>query len=208
MLQGENISDPYLKCIGRPREEGERLIILTMLQALSGAGYPGPAAIDLVDNVIPYIGGGEEEKSEIEPLKILGRVQNGVIVNAGGIDISIHCTRVPVTDGHTACVSLAFGPKKPDLQEIAAIWREFSARPQPLNLPSAPAHPIILQEEADRPQPRKGRNLDNSMAVTVGRLRPCNVFGIRFVRLHHNTVRGGAGGAILTAERLKAGDCL
>lgn len=177
-------------------------IILTTLQALSGAGYPGPAAIDLVDNIIPYIG-GEEEKSEIEPLKILGRVENGAIVNAGGIDISAHCNRVSVTDGHTACVSMAFGRKKPDLEEIADIWRGFSALPQALDLPSAPERPIILRAEPDRPQPRKDRDLDKSMAVTVGRLRPCKVLDIRFVGLHHNTIRGAAGGAVLTAELLK-----
>ncbi len=180
-----------------------RKMILTTLQALSGAGYPGPAAIDLVDNIIPYIG-GEEEKSEIEPLKILGRVEDGAIVNDNTIDISAHCNRVSVTEGHTACVSLAFGREKPDLEEVAEIWRDFSSLPQALDLPSAPERPIILREEMDRPQPRKDRNLDKSMAVTVGRLRKCNVFDIRFVGLHHNTIRGAAGGAILTAELLKA----
>lgn len=180
-----------------------RKIILTTLQALSGAGYPGPAAIDLVDNIIPYIG-GEEEKSEIEPLKILGRVKNGIIVNTDSIGISAHCNRVPVTDGHTACVSLEFGEKKPNIDEVAAIWREFSDVPQELLLPFAPKQPIILRDEPDRPQPRKDRDSDKSMAVTVGRLRKCNVFDIRFLGLHHNTIRGAAGGAILTAELLKA----
>jgi aspartate-semialdehyde dehydrogenase len=179
-------------------------IILTTLQALSGAGYPGPAAIDLVDNIIPYIG-GEEEKSEIEPLKILGRVAKNAIVNASGIDIAAHCNRVPVTDGHTACVSLDFKGAKPDLKEIADIWQQFSGLPQELSLPSAPKNPIILKTESNRPQPRKDRGFDKAMAVTVGRLRPCNVFDIRFVGLHHNTVRGAAGGAILTAELLQAG---
>jgi aspartate-semialdehyde dehydrogenase len=179
-------------------------IVLTTLQALSGAGYPGPAAIDLVDNIIPYIG-GEEEKSEIEPLKILGRVSANAIVNASGINIDAHCNRVPVTDGHTACVSLEFKGAKPDLKEIANIWRQFSGVPQELKLPSAPKNPIILKTESNRPQPRKDRDLDKAMAVTVGRLRPCNVFDIRFVGLHHNTVRGAAGGAILTAELLQAG---
>lgn len=182
-------------------------IILTTLQALSGAGYPGPAAIDLVDNIVPYIG-GEEEKSEIEPLKILGRVDGNAIVNASGIDISAHCTRVPVTDGHTACVSLEFKEAKPDLDEIATIWRQFSGLPQELALPSAPKRPIIVKTEPDRPQPRKDRDLDKSMVVTVGRLRKCNVFDVRFIGLHHNTVRGAAGGAILTAELLQAGNYL
>jgi aspartate-semialdehyde dehydrogenase len=182
-------------------------IILTTLQALSGAGYPGPAAIDLVDNIIPFIG-GEEEKSEIEPLKILGRVEKNAIVNATWIDISAHCNRVPVTDGHTACVSLEFKGVKPDLKEIANIWQNFSGVPQELNLPSAPKKPIIFKTEPNRPQPRKDRDLDKAMAVTVGRLRPCNVFDIRFIGLHHNTIRGAAGGAILTAELLKAGSYL
>lgn len=180
-------------------------IILTTLQALSGAGYPGPAAIDLVDNIIPYIG-GEEEKSEIEPLKILGRVEENAIVNASGIDIAAHCNRVPVTDGHTACVSLEFKGARPDLKEIANIWRHFSGVPQQLDLPFAPKRPIIVNTEPDRPQPRKDRDLEKAMAVTVGRLRTCNVFDIRFIGLHHNTIRGAAGGAILTAELLQAGN--
>jgi len=178
-------------------------IILTTLQALSGAGYPGPAAIDLVDNIIPYIG-GEEEKSETEPLKILGRVEENTIVNASGIDIAAHCNRVPVTDGHTACVSLGFEGAKPDLKEIAKIWQHFSGVPQELDLPSAPKKPIIFKTEPNRPQPRKDRDLDKAMAVTVGRLRTCNVFDIRFIGLHHNTIRGAAGGAILTAELLQS----
>ncbi len=182
---------------------GVRRMILTTLQAVSGAGYPGPASIDLIDNIVPFIG-GEEEKSEIEPLKVLGKIENGTIVNDVSIDISAHCNRVPVIHGHTACVSLQFDGEKPGLEEIAAIWRDFSGVPQELDLPFAPKRPIILCEEKDRPQPRIDRDLDKAMAVTVGRLRPCNVFDIRFVALHHNTVRGAAGGAILTAELLKA----
>jgi len=182
---------------------GIRKMILTTLQAVSGAGYPGPASIDLIDNIVPFIG-GEEEKSEIEPLKILGRIENGVIVNDVSIAISAHCNRVPVIHGHTACVSLEFDGKKPELDEIAAIWRDFSGVPQELDLPFAPKQPIIVREEKDRPQPRKDRDLDKAMAVSVGRLRKCNVFDIRFAALHHNTVRGAAGGAILTAELLKA----
>ena len=182
-------------------------MILTTLQALSGAGYPGPAAIDLVDNIIPYIG-GEEEKSEIEPLKILGRIEKNAIVPAAGIDIAAHCNRVPVTDGHTACVSLGFEGTRPDLDQIADIWHTFSGLPQELALPFAPQRPIIVKTEPDRPQPRKDRDLDKAMAVSVGRLRPCNVFDIRFIGLHHNTIRGAAGGAILTAELLQAGNYL
>jgi len=178
-------------------------MILTTLQAVSGAGYPGPASIDLIDNIVPYIG-GEEEKSEIEPLKIFGRIQGNQIVPASDIKISAHCNRVPVSDGHTACVSLQFGTKKPAMDEILSIWRNFSGVPQELHLPSAPVPPVIYRDELDRPQPRKDRNAGNGMAVTVGRLRPCNVFDIRFTGLHHNTVRGAAGGAILSAELIVA----
>jgi len=178
-------------------------IILSTMQAVSGAGYPGVPSLDIVDNIIPYIG-GEEEKSEIEPLKVFGRVANGVIVPNADIKISAHCNRVAVIDGHTACVSLEFAGAKPKLEDIVPIWRAFTAVPQSLELPMAPKQPIIYTDEANRPQPRKDRDLDKAMAVTVGRLRACNVFDIRFVGLHHNTVRGASGGAILTAELMKA----
>ena len=178
-------------------------MILTTLQALSGAGYPGPAAIDLVDNIVPYIG-GEEEKSEVEPKKILGRITDGRIVPDESIRISAHCNRVAVTDGHTACVSLQFAGKKPEPDEIIRLWRNFTSLPQELKLPSAPIPAIIYRDEVNRPQPQKDRDAGNGMAVTVGRLRRCNVFDYRFVGLHHNTVRGAAGGSILTAELLKA----
>ena len=178
-------------------------MIVTTLQALSGAGYPGPAAIDLVDNVIPYIS-GEEEKSEVEPRKVLGKIVNGKIVADENIKISAHCNRVPVTDGHIACVSIQFAGKKPEMDEIIHIWRRFTALPQELKLPSAPVPPMIYRDEIDRPQPRKDRDTGNGMAITVGRLRKCNVFDYRFIGLHHNTVRGAAGGSILTAELLAA----
>ncbi len=178
-------------------------MIVTTLQALSGAGYPGPAAIDLVDNIIPYIP-GEEEKSEIEPLKIFGKIQSGKIVPSDSIKISAHCNRVAVTDGHTACCSIQFTGKKPEIEEIINIWRNFSALPQELKLPSAPIPAIIYRDEINRPQPQKDRDAGNGQAITVGRLRKCNVFDYRFIGLHHNTVRGAAGGSILTAELLKA----
>ncbi|MCX6694869.1 MAG: aspartate-semialdehyde dehydrogenase [Candidatus Altiarchaeota archaeon] len=174
-------------------------MILTTLQAVSGAGYPGVASLDIVDNIIPYIG-GEEEKSEKEPLKILGRIEGGKFVNSDSIRISAHCNRVPVVDGHTACVSVGFSGRKPALEEVLRIWREFRALPQELDLPSAPKQPIIYLPEANRPQPRKDRDADKAMAVSIGRLRQCNVFDIRFVGLSHNTVRGAAGGGILNAE--------
>jgi aspartate-semialdehyde dehydrogenase len=178
-------------------------MILTTLQAVSGAGYPGPASIDLIDNIIPLIK-AEEEKSELEPLKIFGKIEKGAFVNNSLMKISAHCNRVPVVNGHTACVSVEFGDKKPSLEAIQKLWHEFSAVPQELDLPFAPKQPIIYRDEPDRPQPQKDRDNDKAMAVTVGRLRKCNVFDIRFVGLHHNTVRGAAGGAILTAELLKA----
>ncbi len=180
----------------------DKMIVAT-LQAVSGAGYPGPASIDLIDNVLPTLA-GEEDKSEVEPAKILGKVEGGKIVPDSSIKISAHCSRVPVSDGHVACVSLEFADKKPSLDEIIGIWRNFTSLPQELKLPTAPVPPIIYRNEPDRPQPRKDRYAGNGMAVTVGRLRPCNVFDIRFVGLHHNTVRGAAGGSILTAELLVA----
>jgi aspartate-semialdehyde dehydrogenase len=178
-------------------------LIVSTLQAVSGAGYPGPASIDLIDNVIPYIG-GEEEKSEVEPAKILGRVEGGRVVPDSSIKISAHCNRVAVSDGHVACCSIRFAGKKPDIEDIIGIWRDFTSLPQELKLPSAPIPPIIYRDEPDRPQPRQDRDAGGGMAVTVGRLRPCNVLDYRFVGLHHNTVRGAAGGAILTAELLVA----
>jgi aspartate-semialdehyde dehydrogenase len=178
-------------------------IIVTTLQAVSGAGYPGVPSLDMIDNVVPYIG-GEEEKSEEEPLKILGTLDGGGIVNASAPRISAHCNRVPVSNGHTACVSLEFSGKKPSINEVKRIWASFTALPQELNLPLAPKQPIIIREEADRPQPRMDRDADKGMAVVVGRIRPCNVFDLRFTGLSHNTVRGAAGGGILNAELLKA----
>jgi aspartate-semialdehyde dehydrogenase len=178
-------------------------MIVTTLQGLSGAGYPGPSSLDMVDNIIPFIG-GEEEKSENEPGKVFGRVTQGRIAPDETLSISAHCTRVSVIDGHSACVSMEFAGTRPSLDELKGIWRCYRSVPQKLNLPSAPRHPIIVRDETDRPQPRKDRDAENGMAVTVGRLRPCKVLDYRFVGLSHNTVRGAAGGAILMAELLKA----
>jgi aspartate-semialdehyde dehydrogenase len=182
--------------------EVTRLFVSTM-QAVSGAGYPGTPSLDIIDNVVPYIG-GEEEKSEQEPLKILGSITGGKIERAALPRISAHCNRVPVADGHTASVCLEFGSRKPSAGEIKNIWASFTALPQELDLPMAPKRPIIIREEADRPQPRKDRDADKAMAVTVGRIRPCNIFDVRFTGLSHNTVRGAAGGGILNAELLKS----
>ncbi|MGD2104664.1 MAG: aspartate-semialdehyde dehydrogenase [Anaerolineae bacterium] len=182
-------------------------IIVTTLQAVSGAGYPGVSSLDIIDNVIPFIK-GEEQKSEHEPLKILGAIEDRTFVPNDTLTISAHCNRVPVTDGHTACVSIKFGAHKPSLEEVVDIWGAFEAEPQQLGLPSAPVPPIVYREQHDRPQPRKDRDAGGGMAIVVGRLRDCPVTDIRFVALSHNTIRGAAGGAILTAELLKAQDYL
>ena len=178
-------------------------IIISTMQAISGAGKTFDTFPEILDNVIPFIG-GEEEKTEKEPSKILGKIENGNIVNDETIKISAHCNRVPVSDGHMACVSVKFGDKKPELEEIKKIWKEFSSVPQELKLPSAPEQAIIYLEDENRPQTKLDRDNDKAMAVTCGRLRECNVFDIRFVGLSHNTVRGAAGGGILNAELLKA----
>ncbi|MBT4352749.1 aspartate-semialdehyde dehydrogenase [archaeon] len=175
-------------------------IILTTLQAVSGAGHPGVPSLDIYDNIVPYIG-GEEEKTEEEPMKILGKFVDGKIINEKGIDISAHCNRVPVIDGHMACVSVKF-ENKPEREEILKIWDEFKSLPQELDLPFAPKKPIMYIDEPNRPQTRKDRDKDKGMAIVVGRLRECNVFDYRYVGLSHNTVRGAAGGGILNAELL------
>ncbi|MHA2009536.1 MAG: aspartate-semialdehyde dehydrogenase [Promethearchaeota archaeon] len=176
-------------------------LIITTLQAVSGAGYPGVPSLDIVDNVVPYIG-GEEEKTENEPLKILGKVGAEGIENNNSIKISATCTRVPVTDGHIASVNMKFKDKVPSKTEIINIWESFKSVPQELDLPFAPKQPIIYLTNIDRPQPKKDRDNDKGMAITVGRLREDNVFDYKFVALSHNTVRGAAGGGILSAELL------
>lgn len=193
----------YLTPIHALRQAGYPVarMILTTMQAVSGAGYPGVPSLDMIDNIVPYIG-GEEEKSEKEPGKILGLIEGEVFVPDTSIQIAAHCNRVPVVDGHTACVSLEFGGKKPSREEILKVWDAFRAVPQELKLPFAPQQPIRYRDEDNRPQPRKDRDADKGMAVTIGRLRECPIFDIRFVGLSHNTVRGAAGGGILNAELL------
>src|SRR5215467_12743615 len=181
---------------------GVSRLIVTTLQALSGAGYPGPSAIDMVGNVLPYIGGGEEEKVQAEPLKILGRFQ-GESIKPAGFKISAHTNRVDVEDGHMACVSVEFY-KKPSVEDATRAIAGFTSVPQELRLPTAPERPIIVTEERDRPQPRFDRDAGAGMSAVVGRIRPCPVFDLRFVVLSHNTVRGAAGAAILNAELMKA----
>jgi aspartate-semialdehyde dehydrogenase len=175
-------------------------LVVTTLQAVSGAGYPGVSSLDILDNVIPYIA-NEEEKSEQEPLKMWGHIQDHGICSASNIVISAHCNRVPVLDGHLACVSVQF-EKKPNREEILHLWQSFQTLPQLLQLPSAPEQSIIYLDAPDRPQPRQDRNAGKGMSVTVGRLRDCPLFDYRFVALSHNTIRGAAGGGILNAEFL------
>ena len=179
-----------------------RKAVITTMQAVSGAGHPGVSSFDIVDNVIPFIG-GEEEKSEREPKKIFGRIEGNKFAYDESFAISAHCNRVNVIDGHMACVSVEF-EKNPSKGEILKLWKDFKGLPQELKLPFAPAQPIIYRDESNRPQTRLDRDNGKGMAVTVGRLRECNVLQWRFVGLSHNTVRGAAGGGILNAELLKA----
>ncbi len=171
-------------------------------QAISGAGKTFTTMPEILDNVIPYIG-GEEEKSEKEPLKIWGEVVNGEIVSAQSPVITAQCLRVPVSDGHTAAVFVSFD-KKPTKEEILSAWASFAGEPQKLALPSAPANFIRYFEEDNRPQAKLDRMEGNGMSVTVGRLREDTVFDYKFVGLSHNTLRGAAGGAVLLAELLAA----
>jgi aspartate-semialdehyde dehydrogenase len=183
------------------RAFGVKRVIVTTMQALSGAGYPGQSAIDMLGNVIPYIG-GEEDKVETEPLKIMGKLERDHIRFAE-YRISAHTNRVFVEDGHTECVSVEL-EKKAIPAEVARVLAEFRSLPQELKLPSAPEHPIIVTDEKDRPQPRFDRDAGNGMSAVVGRIRECRVFDIRFVVLSHNTIRGAAGAAILNAELMMA----
>ena len=178
---------------------GIDLAMVTTLQAASGAGYPGVSSMDLIDNIVPYIG-GEEEKIEIETKKLLGGVDADGF-NFAPVNVSATCTRVPVRDGHTESVSLKLGsPASPD--DVSRVMSEFRARPQELGLPSAPAQPIVVRSETDRPQPNLDRDAEHGMASVVGRVRECSIFDVKFVVLGHNTIRGAAGASILNAELL------
>lgn len=167
------------------------------LQSVSGAGYPGVASLDIMDNVVPYIG-GEEQKLETETLKILGTYKNGKIEH-NTFKISSQCNRVPVSDGHLECVSVKLKTKAKK-EDIIAAWTQFKGQPQHLNLPLAPVQPIHYFHEDTYPQPKLHRLLDKGMAVSVGRLRECPLFDYKFVILSHNTIRGAAGEALLNAE--------
>ncbi|HET7501000.1 MAG TPA: aspartate-semialdehyde dehydrogenase [Kofleriaceae bacterium] len=179
---------------------GPTKIAVCTYQAISGAGKTFESWPEMVDNVIPFIK-GEEEKSETEPLKIWGTISGGKIQQATTPVISAQCIRVPVTDGHMAAVFVAF-ERKPTKDQILSAWKEFGGRPQQLGLPSAPRPFLHYFEDDSRPQTRLDRDAGNGQAITIGRLRPDAIFDWRFVALSHNTVRGAAGGAVLTAELL------
>ncbi len=172
-------------------------VIATTMQAISGAGYPGVASMDIVGNVIPFIG-GEEEKMQQETQKILGEFR-GDHIEPLAAKVSAHCNRVPVVDGHTVTVSVEFS-SKPSQADLRRAFDTFTSVPQQRNLPSAPPRPVIYREEANRPQPRKDAECERGMAVFVGRLRACPALDYKFVALGHNTVRGAAGAAVLNAE--------
>ncbi len=192
----------YVPAIHPLMDLGITKVLACTYQAISGAGKTFERWPEMIDNVIPYIG-GEEEKSEQEPMKIWGTVENGSIVNATSPSITAQCIRVPVSDGHMAAVCASFDKKIP-LDEIIARWESYKGRPQELNLPLAPKQFIHYFREDNRPQTNLDRNLENGMAVSVGRLRPDTQYDIKFVCLSHNTLRGAAGGAVLLAELLCA----
>ncbi len=181
---------------------GVKEVLVTTYQAISGAGKTFERWPEMVDNVIPYIG-GEEEKSEQEPLKIWGKMENGEIVNATSPAFTAQCLRVPVTNGHFAAVFVRF-ENKPTKEEIIARWNNFSGRPQELELPSAPKHFLKYFEEDNMPQTKLHRDLEGGMTVSLGRLREDSQYDYKFVGLSHNTLRGAAGGAVLLAELLCA----
>ncbi len=192
----------YVPALHPLRKYGVKAVAVSTYQAISGAGKTFDRMPEIIDNVIPYIG-GEEEKSEREPLKIWGHIEGGEIVCTDTPKITAQCLRVPVSDGHTAAVFVSF-EKKPAKEEILRAWAEFSGEPQKLALPSAPKQFLHYFEEENRPQAKLDRNLENGMAVSVGRLREDILFDYKFVCLSHNTLRGAAGGAVLMAELLAA----
>lgn len=202
--KGKIITNPNCSVIGltlalKPLHDlfGIEALHVVTMQAVSGAGYPGVASLDIIDNVIPLIR-GEEEKVETEPLKILGTYSNGKITYSQ-FKISAHCNRVPVNDGHTECVSIRF-KKKVSKDEIIKAWDQFSGIAQKLDLPTAPKRPTHYFHEETFPQPKLHRQIDKGMAVSIGRLRECPLFDYKFAILSHNTIRGAAGGALLNAE--------
>ena len=190
----------YVPALTALKDFGVKEVVVTTYQAISGAGKTFNEWPEMIDNIIPFIG-GEEEKSEQEPLRIWGKVENGEIVKATAPAITSQCIRVPVTDGHMAAVFVKF-ETKPDKDVILERWKNFSGKPQELGLPSAPAQFITYMEEDNRPQTKLDRDIYGGMGVTVGRLREDAIYDYKFVALAHNTLRGAAGGALLCAELL------
>jgi len=201
--QGMIVTNPNCATVGLTmglgplKPFGIRRVVATTLQAVSGAGYPGVASMDIVGNVIPFIG-GEEEKMERETQKILGDLVSGQ-VRPLQAPVSAHCNRVPVVDGHTVTISVAL-ENKPSLEQAGRAFQEFRSLPAERGLPSAPARAIVLMAQPDRPQPRRDAERDRGMTVFVGRLRPCPVLDYKLVSMSHNAIRGAAGGAVLNAE--------
>ena len=203
IVTNPNCTTTHLVCALKPLHDafGLAAVNVVSMQAISGAGYPGVSAMDILDNVIPYIG-GEEEKVEIEPRKLLGTLTDDGIALADFL-VSAQCNRVAVRNGHTEAVSVKL--KRPAGQaKVAAAFTSYRGEPQRLGLPSAPNPAIILHTEVDRPQPRLDRLAGNGMATCVGRLRPDPLFDYKFIVLGHNTIRGAAGGALLNGELLHA----
>ena len=192
----------YVPALQPLRKYGLEKVLVCTYQAISGAGKTFQRWPEMVDNCIPYIG-GEEEKSEQEPLKLWGRIEGDRIVNAEGPVITAQCFRVPVSDGHTAAVFVSF-EKKPTKEQILAAWKEFRGPAQELELPSAPKQFLHYFEENDRPQPKLDRDTEHGMAVCIGRLREDTLFDYKFACMSHNTLRGAAGGGVLLAELLAA----
>lgn len=197
-----NCSTMHLALTLKPLQDafGLKSVLVTTLQAVSGAGYPGVPSLDMIDNVVPFIA-TEEEKMESEAMKMLGRYADGGFQNADFV-LSAHCNRVPVRDGHTECASVNLG-RDVTPEEVIEAFRSFRGLPQELELPSAPKRPIVVRNEDNRPQPSLDRDTERGMASVVGRVRPCPVLGIKYVLLGHNTIRGAAGAGILNAELLK-----
>jgi aspartate-semialdehyde dehydrogenase len=180
---------------------GLRRVFAVSMQAVSGAGYPGVASLDILDNVVPYID-GEEDKIEVETRLLLGRIVDGQRVEADVV-VSAHANRVPVLDGHTICLSLGF-QNRPTVEEAITALANFRGPDVVRDLPSAPEHPILVRFELNRPQPRRDRDALGGMAVTVGRVRECSLLDLRLVSVSHNTLRGAASGSVLNAELLVA----
>lgn len=200
IVTNANCSATPLVMALKPLQEafGVRKVLVTTLQAISGAGYPGLPSYDILDNAIPYIG-GEEEKVEHETRKMLGTWEEGQGFTDAPIVVSAQCNRVATREGHLECASIELaGEASPE--EIIATWEGFTPEPQRLNLPSAPEHALVYRGEPDRPQTLRDRDAGHGMAVTIGRLRRCPILSYKFVLLGHNTIRGAAGGSILNAE--------